>query len=59
MTCGSQPFAPRVPLGLKRIYPERFAQEALGLNRKAVHLAYAKRALMKLSSLEDFEQWES
>src|SRR5208282_1784346 len=30
-------------------YPERFAQEALGHNSKAVHRAYAKRALMKLS----------
>ena len=37
-------------------YPERFAQEALGHNSKAVHRAYAKRALMKLPSLEDYEQ---
>lgn len=36
-------------------YPERFAQEALGHNSKAVHRAYAKRALMKLPSLEEFE----
>ena len=36
-------------------YPERFAQEALGHNSKAVHRAYAKRALMKIPSLEDFE----
>jgi integrase len=28
-------------------YPERFAQEALGHNSKAVHRAYAKRALVK------------
>jgi len=28
-------------------YPERFAQEALGHNSKAVHRAYAKRALME------------
>jgi integrase len=35
---------------------ERFAQEALGHNSKAVHLAYAKRALMKIPSLEDYEQ---
>lgn len=34
-------------------YPERFAQEALGHNSKAVHRAYAKKALMKLTSLED------
>jgi integrase len=37
-------------------YPERFAQEALGHNSKAVHRAYAKRALMKLPSLEDYEK---
>jgi integrase len=36
--------------------PERFAQEALGHNSKAVHRAYAKRALMKNPSLEDYEQ---
>jgi integrase len=37
-------------------YPERFAQEALGHNSKAVHRAYAKRALRKIPSLEDYEQ---
>jgi integrase len=37
-------------------YPERFAQEALGHNSKAVHRASAKRALMKIPSLEDYEQ---
>ena len=37
-------------------YPERYAQEALGHNSKAVHRAYAKRALMKLPSLEDYEE---
>ena len=37
-------------------YPERFAQEALGHNSKAVHRAYAKRALLKIPSLEDYEQ---
>jgi len=36
--------------------PERFAQEALGHNSKAVHRAYAKRALMKIPSLEDYEK---
>lgn len=36
--------------------PERFAQEALGHNSKAVHRAYAKRALMKVPSLEDYEK---
>jgi hypothetical protein len=37
-------------------YPERFAQEALGHNSKAVPHACAKRALMKIPSLEDYEQ---
>ena len=37
-------------------YPERFAQEALGHNSKAVHRAYAKRALVKIPSLEDYAQ---
>ena len=37
-------------------YPERYAQEALGHNSKAVHRAYAKRALMKLPSLEEYEK---
>jgi integrase len=37
-------------------YPKRFAQEALGHNSKAVHRAYAKRALMKIPSLEDYEK---
>jgi integrase len=36
--------------------PERFAQEALGHNTKAVHRACAKRALMKIPSLGDYEQ---
>jgi integrase len=36
--------------------PERFAQEALGHNSKAVHRAYAKRAVMKIPSLEDYEK---
>jgi integrase len=40
-------------------YPERFAQEALGHNSKAVHRAYAKRALMKIPSLEDYEDHKS
>jgi integrase len=38
-------------------YPERFAQEALGHNSNAVHRAYAKRALMKLPSLEHYEKY--
>jgi integrase len=36
--------------------PERFAQEALGHNSKAVHRAYAKKAMMKIPSLEDYEK---
>jgi hypothetical protein len=34
----------------------RWRQEALGHNSKAVHRAYAKRALMKIPSLEDYEK---
>jgi hypothetical protein len=41
---------------LARRYPERFAQEALGHNSKAAHRAYAKRALMKIPSLEACEE---
>ena len=37
-------------------YPERFAQEALGHNSKAVHRAYAKRATVKIPSLDEFER---
>ncbi len=36
--------------------PERFAQEALGHNSKAVHRAYAKHALVKIPSLEEYEK---
>jgi integrase len=36
-------------------YPERFAQQALGHNSKAVHRAYAKKAQVKLPSLEEYE----
>lgn len=36
--------------------PERFAMENLGHNSKAVHRAYAKKALVKIPSLEDYEQ---
>lgn len=36
-------------------YPERFAQEALGHNSKAVHRAYARQAKMELPSLEEYE----
>ena len=37
-------------------YPERFAQEALGHNSKAVHRAYAKHAQVTLPSLEKYER---
>jgi integrase len=37
-------------------YPERFAQEALGHNSKAVHRSYAKRAQIRLPSLEKYER---
>ena len=36
-------------------YPERFAQEALGHNSKAVHRAYARNAQVTVPSLEDYE----
>jgi len=37
-------------------YPERFAQEALGHNSKAVHRAYARQAKVILPSLESYER---
>lgn len=37
-------------------YPERFAQEALGHNSKAVHRAYARKAKVILPSLSSFEK---
>jgi len=37
-------------------YPERFAQEALGHNSKAVHRAYARKAKVKLPALETYEK---
>jgi hypothetical protein len=37
-------------------YPERFAQEALGHNSKAVHRAYARKAKVELPSLGDYER---
>ena len=36
-------------------YPERFAQENLGHNSKAVHRAYAKKAKVELPALEEYE----
>ena len=37
-------------------YPERFAQEALGHNSKAVHRAYARKAQVIVPTLEEYEQ---
>jgi integrase len=41
---------------LKCGFPERFAQQALGHNSKAVHHAYAKRAEVTVPSLDDWEK---
>jgi integrase len=41
---------------LKCGYPERFAQQALGHNSKAVHYAYSKRAEVTVPSLDDWEK---
>ena len=44
---------------LKSGFPERFAQQALGHNSKAVHRAYAKHAEVTVPSLADWEKdWE-
>jgi integrase len=44
---------------LKCGYPERFAQQALGHNSKAVHHAYAKHAEVTIPSLDDWEkEWK-
>lgn len=37
-------------------YPERFAQQALGHNSKAVHRAYAKKAQVVVPPLEEYER---
>ena len=37
-------------------YPERFAQEALGHNSKAVHRAYTRKAKVELPSLGEYER---
>lgn len=37
-------------------YPERFAQQALGHNSKAVHRAYARNAEVTVPSLEEYEE---
>jgi integrase len=44
---------------LKYGFPERFAQQALGHNSKAVHRAYAKHAEVTVPSLADLEKdWQ-
>ena len=46
--------------GLKCGFPERFAQQALGHNSKAVHRAYAKHAEVTVLLLDDWEkEWEN
>jgi hypothetical protein len=46
-------------LGEPLSYPERFAQQALGHNSKAVHHAYSKHAEVTVPSLDDWEKdWE-
>jgi integrase len=42
--------------GRKSGYPLRYAEEALGHNCKAVHIAYGKRAQVTVPSLEDYEE---
>jgi integrase len=37
-------------------YPERFAQEALGHKSVAVHRAYARKAKVRIPSLEEYER---
>ena len=41
---------------LKCGFPERFAQQALGHNSKAVYRAYAKHAEVTVPSLADWEK---
>jgi len=44
---------------LKCGFPERYAQQALGHNSKAVHRAYAKHAEVTVPSLADWEKdWQ-
>lgn len=37
-------------------YPERFAQFALGQNSRAVHQAYAKKAIVQCPALDEYER---
>jgi integrase len=44
---------------LKCGYPERFAQQALGHNSKAIHATYSRNAEVTVPSLDDWEkQWK-
>jgi hypothetical protein len=44
---------------LKCGYPERFAQQALGHNSKAIHHAYSRNAEVTVPSLDEWEgQWK-
>jgi hypothetical protein len=44
---------------LKCGFPERFAQQALGHNSKALHRAYTKHAEVAVPSLDDWEnEWQ-
>lgn len=36
-------------------YPERFAMQALGQNSRAVHRVYAKKAKIRIPSLESYQ----
>ncbi len=42
--------------GPRYALPRRIRPGGLGRNSKAVHRAYAKRALMKLPSLQEYEE---
>jgi hypothetical protein len=46
----------RTPHPPPQAYPERFAQQALGHNSKAVHHAYSKHAEVTVPSLDDWEK---
>jgi integrase len=49
----------RAERALKCGFPERFAQQALGHNSKAVHRAYAKHAEVTVPSLSDWKKdWQ-
>jgi hypothetical protein len=43
-------------VAIKALYPERFAQQALGHYSKAVHHAYSKHAEVTVPSLDDWEK---